>query len=87
MKSAKAIGDLAAREVILVLSQGHFIWIIENQDYACRAEERCPFCGRKTVVRLPAPILAEQPDDTTHICHPTIGGCNQGFSVLETRPS
>lgn len=40
----------------------------------------CPMCGVAAVVELPAPILAEQPDETTHVCHPMAGGCNHGFA-------
>ena len=42
----------------------------------------CTICGRtRTVVPLPPKLLAEQPDDTTHVCHPALGGCNHGFAV------
>lgn len=41
----------------------------------------CPFCFvENAVTALPAPLLAQQPDDTTHVCNPALGGCNQGFS-------
>lgn len=43
-------------------------------------ETWCPKCGRAAVVRLPDVLIAKQPDDTTHVCHPSVGGCNQGFS-------
>lgn len=41
----------------------------------------CPMCYLNTVVPLTPKQLAEQPDDTTHVCHPALGGCNQGFSL------
>lgn len=41
----------------------------------------CPICSKKAVVPLTPKQLAEQPDDTTHVCHPGFGGCNHGFSV------
>lgn len=44
----------------------------------------CPMCGRAAVVELPAAIRAEQPDDTTHVCHPLAGGCNHGFALEMT---
>jgi len=42
----------------------------------------CPMCGRKSVVPLQADELAEQPDETTHVCHPAISGCNHGFEDM-----
>jgi len=45
----------------------------------------CPRCGADAVVELtPAQRLA-QPDDTTHVCHPLLGGCNHGFTDERTR--
>ena len=45
----------------------------------------CPLCGQRTIVELtPAQRLA-QPDDTTHVCHPALGGCNHGFTDSRTR--
>lgn len=42
---------------------------------------RCPMCGEVgTVVALPPPLLAIQPDDTTHVCASFFGGCNHGFA-------
>lgn len=40
----------------------------------------CPLCGMDAVVPLDDETLAMQPDDTTHVCHPFIGGCNHGFA-------
>jgi hypothetical protein len=47
------------------------------------ASERtpCPACNKPAVVALPAAILAEQSDETTHVCHPLLGGCNGGYVV------
>lgn len=42
----------------------------------------CPMCKKFAVVNLAPHLLARQPDDTTHICHPALGGCNHGFSVV-----
>ena len=39
----------------------------------------CKLCGQTAVVRLPDALIAIQPDETTHVCHPAVGGCNQGF--------
>jgi hypothetical protein len=45
----------------------------------------CPKCGKRAIVELtPAQRLA-QPDDTTHVCHPGLGGCNHGFTDDRTR--
>lgn len=43
--------------------------------------DACSSCGKRLLVVLPPPIAAQQPDGTTHVCHPSIGGCNQGFEV------
>lgn len=42
----------------------------------------CPFCRAVAIIELPEAVRAEQPDDTTHVCHPMAGGCNHGFSDL-----
>lgn len=39
----------------------------------------CPMCGRTAIVPLPPTLLAQQPDKTTHVCHPLFYGCNHGF--------
>jgi hypothetical protein len=45
----------------------------------------CPKCGKLAIVELtPAQRLA-QPDDTTHVCHPALDGCNFGFTDDRTR--
>ena len=40
----------------------------------------CLICGAKSVVPLTPQQLAAQPDETTLVCHPALGGCNQGFT-------
>lgn len=45
----------------------------------------CPRCGRHTIVELPPLMRLQQPDDTTHVCDPTRGGCNHGFTDGRTR--
>lgn len=42
----------------------------------------CAMCGTAAIVMLPPSLIARQPDDTTHVCHPGLGGCNHGFSCL-----
>lgn len=37
-------------------------------------------CGAHAIVELPPALKAEQPDDTTHVCLPAVGGCNHGFA-------
>ena len=44
----------------------------------------CPLCRAKAVVPLTPPQKAAQPDDTTHVCHPGLDGCNHGFH--DSRP-
>jgi hypothetical protein len=41
----------------------------------------CSSCLVEAVTELPPPLLAEQPDDTTHVCNPALGGCNQGYAL------
>lgn len=43
--------------------------------------EACPFCGEHAVTPLPPKLRALQPDGTTHVCNPGLGGCNQGFEM------
>ncbi len=44
-------------------------------------EGSCPVCDAHAVVELTARLKARQPDGTTHVCHPSFGGCNRGFST------
>lgn len=59
------------------------IWVMaDNTAYKCQVwPQACPDCGRRCIVPLPKPMAEQQPDATTHVCHPSIGGCNQGFEV------
>lgn len=59
-----------------------FNWIIgrQHRSHSCVVEAVCPLCSAVAVVKLPAPIRKQQPDDTTHVCHPSLGGCNHGFA-------
>ena len=41
----------------------------------------CPYCFMKAVIPLTLAQRKRQPDATTHVCHPAIGGCNQGFKL------
>ena len=41
----------------------------------------CPECKAMAVVPLPPVLVRCQPDDTRLVCHPTLGGCNQGFTL------
>jgi hypothetical protein len=49
----------------------------------CFAEKprRCDLCGADAVLPLNARTRMAQPDATTHVCHPVLGGCNHGFTV------
>ncbi len=48
-----------------------------------RHVSKCPMCGANAIVELPPLIRAIQPDDTTLVCHPMWGGCNQGWTLDE----
>jgi rRNA maturation protein Nop10 len=56
-------------------------WIYKGRRYVSEVVAQCPMCGERAVVKLPAAIRREQPDDTTHVCHPLAGGCNHGFAL------
>lgn len=49
--------------------------------YTMKDRSLCPFCNVIAIVPLTPKQLAEQPDDTTHVCHPALGGCNHGFAL------
>ena len=51
-----------------------------NAPHEMRVVARCHLCGCAAIVPLPPPLLAEQTDETTHVCLPQIGGCNTGFT-------
>ena len=57
-------------------------WFYKGKRYDSSIESACSKCGALAVIALPPAIRAEQPDDTTHVCHPLAGGCNHGFSDL-----
>ncbi len=57
-----------------------FTWIYKGKTYRSRVESRCAMCGADAVVKLPARIARDQHDGTTHVCHPSVGGCNHGFT-------
>lgn len=57
-----------------------FAWRYRDAMFWSEVESNCKFCRAPAVVRLPDALIAIQPDDTTHVCHPAVGGCNQGFS-------
>lgn len=42
---------------------------------------KCSLCGAVAVLPLNAETRAAQPDATTHVCYPLLGGCNHGFTV------
>lgn len=57
-----------------------FTWGYQGRRYRSRVlTEPCSSCGAIALVKLPRKILAQQPDGTTHMCHPLAGGCNLGF--------
>jgi hypothetical protein len=42
----------------------------------------CKVCGALAVLPLDAETRAKQPDGTTLVCHPVLGGCNLGYEVV-----
>jgi hypothetical protein len=59
-------------------------WGYKGERYVSRVVGACVGCGAAAIVALPPAVRAEQPDDTTHVCHPVAGGCNRGYSDLPT---
>ena len=60
-------------------------WYVDGVRYTCPRESGvCPMCCKRAVVALPEPLRTIQPDRTTHVCVPSLGGCNHGFE--DTRP-
>jgi hypothetical protein len=56
-------------------------WHLNGEVYTTPIESgACPFCLVPAVTKLPKPLLEIQPDGTTHVCHPSLGGCNHGFA-------
>lgn len=41
----------------------------------------CRMCGKKAIVPLTKKQRAAQPDETTHVCHMALKGCNHGFAA------
>lgn len=61
----------------------HVDWTIGGTRYRCEIQPGvCPRCLRGVIVRLPPPLRSEQLDGTTHVCHPSFGGCNHGFAIM-----
>jgi len=58
-----------------------FVWRYKGAVYQSIVSHKCPRCRQAAVVRLPEALIALQPDDSTHICHPIVGGCNHGFAL------
>lgn len=42
---------------------------------------RCDLCAAVAVLPLNSATRMVQPDATTHVCHPALGGCNHGFTI------
>ncbi len=56
-------------------------WFYKGRRHVSEIVSACPMCGERAVIKLPAAIRRERPDDTTHVCHPLAGGCNHGFAL------
>lgn len=62
------------------------VWVIDGVLYEVEILPLhvCCMCGKVgAIIGLPPPLLAKQPDDTTHVCAPFLGGCNHGFHFDE----
>lgn len=56
------------------------VWWIDGKAEETKIEGICPHCFAYAVAWLPKALLKVQPDDTTLVCVPALGGCNQGFA-------
>jgi hypothetical protein len=63
-----------------------FFWRAKGAIHESVVSHKCPLCKHFAVVRLPEALQGLQPDDTTHVCHPSIGGCNHGFALTALTP-
>lgn len=45
------------------------------------AQFHCPLCLAFAIVELTPAQREQQPDNTTHVCNPALGGCNHGFTT------
>jgi hypothetical protein len=81
LEAFTVICDQASAKVTRVETAPTFHWRIGGQDYKTPIQPgACPFCKvAGSVVALPPPLLAQQTDGTTHVCHPDLKGCDQGF--------
>lgn len=59
---------------------GELVWSYHGKVFRSTIEGACPLCGAAAIVKLPDELIDVQPDETTHVCHPGAGGCNQGFA-------
>lgn len=62
-------------------SPGLLVWKYRGIPYFSNVVGTCPTCGANAIIALTGQALEEQPDDTTHVCHPLVGGCNGGFAL------
>ena len=66
---------------------GHAKRRVGRKTYSVIGQDRaapCTLCGKVAVVPLTSEQRRAQPDDTTHVCHPGFGGCNQGYAIVTT---
>lgn len=60
-------------------------WLLAGEPISNVAKSLCPQCHTWAIVELTPKQRLSQTDDTTHICHPGLGGCNTGFTDDRTR--
>jgi len=75
------LAELAIREPVVGVST--LLWYYRGRFIHSEIVATCKLCGARAIVELPPELLVEQPDDTTHVCHPALGGCNHGFALDE----
>lgn len=79
------VGDapIGATVTVEYSADDHFARIVHASLEQWTAEDiegSCPSCEAFAIVELTARLKARQPDGTTHVCLPSFGGCNLGFS-------
>lgn len=80
----RCLAKLAKRPPMGIARVGlECLWVLDGVScYTPIEPDPCPMCGACAITALPPPLLKVQPDDTTHVCNPALGGCNHGFAKV-----